>query len=497
MASKLHPVFAALKQKNTYQCMKLIDDMDPDELATLKNSGNTSLITVAIDTMNVQLIEKLIDVCGVKIISDLKNRLRVLIPNLIKNASEKRYQIMKQLLEFNDCYIFSVLYANFKDNFPFDTNNLIRKLLDSNDYITIRYLYDEFGYDFIYDKIIERAKAKDDKDYGQYIEAIIAPQIPNNITSKEELVKYKDLMEIVKGYHAIYAYKVVGRLYRYLRQPYDHRIELLDRQKKHDTLPDNIDLQFSLYDPRVPECKELHLSIMTHDKVLFDYFFDHGYHLSEYTINLLDCIIAYEFELFTHSGFYKKIVQVPNDDSDAFGYLLFTYMFADYDIYYMKLEEEMTKMVKDHPEAIGIMDNMMFRDESIYYIMKLLDSPMSKKCNQFTKRMLTKFIVPYKENKLSDQVMCYLDGCEIEHDEGDHKSMILKDVMKQYQPYHCLVCNKLCYRPKHDMMKEIGVYTRTVNPDSQYVYDAVYTNPTKIQISGISFCSMKCQNEFA
>ena len=237
-------------------------------------------------------------------------------------------------------------------------------------------------------------------------------------------------------------------------------------------------------------------------QLLFDYFFDHEYHLSEYTINLLDCIIAYEFELFSRSGFYKKLVKKlkdnqngDDDDSDfedECGYWLFTYRFADYDIYYMELDKQMGKLVKEHPEALDIMDHMMFRNQSIYYIMKLLDSPMSKKCNPFTKRMLKKFIIPYKENKLSDLAMLCLHDCEIEADLNNP----IMDVTKQYQNYHCLICHKLCYRTKHDMMKEIDIYTRTVNPESSHIDNAFYTNPTKRQICGFSFCSSNCQGAF-
>jgi len=469
--------------------------MHPDELATLKNTGNTSLTTVAIDTMNVHLLEKLIDVCQHKIITDLKKRFKVLIKNLINIVPESRANLITKLLEYNDYDIFTQLYQNFKDEYPFDTTTLIKKLLESNDYITIRNLYKEFKYDFIFDKIIERVKAKD-ADYAVYIEGLVVQQIPDTIISEDDVVKCNELMKIVKTHHDIYTYVVVGNIYRYLRQPYNYKIELLDKQKKHTQLPDNIDLQFSLYDPRVPECKELHISIMTYNKILFDYFFEHGYHLSDYTINLLDCIVAYEFELFTQSGLYKGLAEDPNDDIDEFGYRLFSFRFVDSDIYYTELDENMEKMVKDHPEAIDIMENIMFRDESIYYIMKLLNSPMSKKCNRFTKMMLNKFIVPFIESKLCDQIVCSIDDCEIETDDTDHKSSIAMDVMHQYQQYNCLLCNKSCYRTKHDLKKEVDIYTRTVKLESQFVSDAECSNSRKIPINSISFCSLKCQNEF-
>lgn len=46
---------------------------------------------------------------------------------------------------------------------------------------------------------------------------------------------------------------------------------------------------------------------MIHDKVLFDYFFKNEYHLLEYSINLMDCVIAYEFQLFTNSGLCEMV----------------------------------------------------------------------------------------------------------------------------------------------------------------------------------------------
>ena len=106
MASKTHPIFIAIKRNNKLECMRLVNEMHPDELATLKNTGNTSLTTVTIDTMNVHLLEKLIDVCQHKIITDLKKRFKVLIKNLDKIVPEARANLITKLLEYNDFDIF-------------------------------------------------------------------------------------------------------------------------------------------------------------------------------------------------------------------------------------------------------------------------------------------------------------------------------------------------------------------------------------------------------
>lgn len=140
-------------------------------------------------------------------------------------------------------------------------------------------------------------------------------------------------------------------------------------------------------------------------------------------------------------------------------------------------------MVEFAPVTIDIMKNIIFRQESVYYITKLLQSRMPKKYNRFTKIMLSKFIVPYIEEKLADKIMLKVYEHEIEEISSKHHPHTISFIKEQYHKYDCINCNKICFCNIHHMQKTITVYTKSLEC-------------VDLLITGVSFCSLRCQAEF-
>jgi len=483
----LHPIFLLLKQKAYNKCIDLITVTPVEELLTIKNKGGVLLADVVVDMWNVPMLEKLIDVCGGVIFShlDAHKRFYGKFNGLEKGLKTK---FLKKSLQYDD-YKFTFRLYRYSDNDEglVMLKHIIKMAKKHDDCHFITGLYRSYHKDdeesFFYKKIIKMAK-KHDKNYNNYTETLLSytkyDTSSNNTSDYDRAI---EVLDTCKDNTAPYNWCIINAITCFLFPEEMGCVSRISQRKTHQTLPGNIDLVLSIFKPTVTVCKELHSSCMVHDKLLFDYFYSHEYHLTEYSVNLMDCVVSYEFQLASYSGF----CEVSEFD-------LFDDVFVDVDIFYCNFNDIFTRLLSDHPTATKLLDDMIFRDDSLYYILKLLQSSMPKTFNQFTKRMLSKFIVPFRVPNCSELTMLSIHYKNIIIPSNNTK---LEDIKYLFRKHYCMCCNKIYFRDNTDMLTSVSVYTMNVKAATDDDNDGIsYTDLRTVTVDGVSFCSLECQEKY-
>lgn len=239
-----------------------------------------------------------------------------------------------------------------------------------------------------------------------------------------------------------------------------------------------------------PNCKEIHKSICYNNRTFFDYFYEQSGHLTKYSINLLDAIVCFELDKLLADQFLFHI-------SPKIIYICF----YDYDIYFLDVNEEIEKQCEEFPILKEIMNDMIFSTETVYYIIKLLNSPMRKSMSKYTKNMLKDFITPWTSlPSLHELILDKVPGISV--DDDDERKTMISEIKNSHVRSYCLQCNKTYVRYKYEIIGKIMTYNR-VNTFYCNQYKKIlmekncqYNPVSFLQINKFSFCSKECQGEF-
>lgn len=260
-------------------------------------------------------------------------------------------------------------------------------------------------------------------------------------------------------------------------------------------LPPLFHEMMAVYNAKHPYCKEIHKSVCYNNRSFFDYFFQNGVHLVKHTVNLLDTVVAYQLDKLLAD---KNLFRIESN--------IVQRIVGDYDIYFANINEEVVLAGTANPELEIIMNDMIFSTDFVYYIVRLLDSPVPKKMSKFTKIMLKDFIIPVSGPVSTLQALSLapiIDTMD-NHCTGHPKKNTIMDIKNSHKRHYCLHCNKIYIKSIYEMKGEIMTYNRT----NIYQYDGDNNKmvilqktcnylPTSIYwIDKFSFCSQKCQDDF-
>lgn len=438
---KNHPIFRALHKSDTVECLRAINSMTLNELMTLHNNSGESIVHATLVQMNDVVLKKLIEIGGSAICN---------VKTVGKNP------------------IFKVFLKQARSK-PSDCREEIFKMF----------------YDL------------DNIDYRPLFEELLEPYVVNwmiKLIEKGTLIN-TELCNLVEKYIKM---GNISRTHKFKEIMHLANIIKLDEKSKSDLLRDLLNNEHIVQIPtgfneyieflgiKNLGSHEVHKAICKNNKLFFNYFVEQNYHLINYNVNIIDAIVAHELHC------------VMSDEKTCGFWISTLCDITHVNAFEKDLNKQMDSIYQSYTCIQDIINNMIFRTTFIYYIMKLLNSPVNRQINKYTKLMLKDFVVSYRFPTIGEVAMNSLINYEIEYSHDFTNSNNVSEIVDKIKHHYCLNCGKLYCRNAKEMVGTVVTYNREISISYVNGYEEIYTysEPTVHTICKFSFCSAKCQIDY-